>query len=502
MPPSSPHTSESLAGKVARGTIWTVGMRMGIRLIGMVSVIILARILVPADFGIVAQASMIYSFLELVTAFGFESALIQNQKATADDYNTVWTFNVVRGVVNAVVLAVVAYPAAQILREDRLTDVIYFYALASFLRGLANVGTVDFRKEFAFNRDFQFEMWSKVAGFVATISVAWIWQSYWAFVAGVMSTSVTILITSFLMSPFRPRLSLAMWRPLLQFSKWVFGAELLSAVATKLDVFVLSRFSSVANVGVYTVSYEVSMTSSTEIAMPVARALMAGLSRVGDNPEQFRALYLSTIGLVLLVSIPAGVGVSVLAQYVTEVLLGQRWMNAIPLIQVLALFGITRAVIAVSTSAFMSYGRVDLLGKISFVAVVLRVLGVSVGFYLGDVIGMAWGVTIASLAQMLMTLIVQHHVAMLYWRDFFGSTWRVVVAAVIMAGTLKLPIVSAIVVNNGALIALTVEVLLGAAVFAAALATLWRLTGSKPGPEVTMFQYLTARVGRLAAKPL
>jgi lipopolysaccharide exporter len=492
----------SLASKVASGTIWTVGMRMGIRMIGMLSVIIMARLLVPDDFGIVAQASMIYAFVELVTAFGFESALIQNHKATVDHYNTVWTLNVSRGVLNAIALAAVAYPAALILREERLHFVIYFYALASLIRGFANVGTVDFRKQFQFDRDFQFEMWNKVAGFVVSISVAWIWRSYWAFIAGVVSTSVTLLVSSYLMSPFRPRFSLSMWRPLIRFSTWVFTAEMLNAIATKMDVFVLSRFSSVANVGLYTVSFEISQTPSTEVAMPVARALMAGLSRVGDKPDEFRRLYLDTISLVLLVSIPAGVGVSVLANYVTEVALGQKWLGATPLIEILGLFGITRAVIAVSASAFMAYGRVDLMGKVTFVAVVLRIAGVLAGFHYGGLIGLAWGVLFASFGQMLMTLIAQNQAGMLYWSALLRTCWRVVVAAALMAAALKMPGVDAFFAGQQLFVAFVSEVLLGVAVFAAALGTIWRLDGSQPGPETMMFEYIRSRLRTSATKTL
>ena len=365
----------SLGGQVASGTLWTVAMRMSIRMLGVVSVVILARLLVPDDFGIVAQAAMFYSFVELITAFGFESALIQNQTASTAHYNTVWTLNIIRGAANAIALGAIAYPASLFLNEPRLDEVIWFYALASFLKGFANVGTVDFRKHLDFNRDFQFELWIKVCSFVASIAVAVIWRTYWSFVAGVLVGIITTIAASYLMSPFRPRFSLTMWRPLLDFSKWILGAELVGAISTKLDVFLLSRFSTAGNVGIYTVAYEIAGTPSTEIAMPVARALMPGLSKLGNDPVQFRSLYLSTASLVLLVAIPAGVGVTTLAEQITIVALGEKWLAAIPLIEILALYGITRAVFAVSASAFMAFGRVDLLGKLSVSGTLLSCRG-------------------------------------------------------------------------------------------------------------------------------
>ena len=484
----------TLGSKVASGTFWTVAMRMSIRLIGIVSVIILARVLVPADFGIVAQASMFYSFVELITAFGLESALIQNQTASSRHYDTVWTLNVLRGFVNAMALGAIAYPASIFLHEPRLNSVVWYYALASLLQGFTNVGTVDFRKELNFNRDFLFALWSKIAGFVVSIGVALIWRTYWAFVAGVLSSAITTVATSFWMSRYRPRFSLSEWRPLYHFSKWVLGSELLGAISTKLDVFLLSRFSSVDAVGVYTVSYEIAGTPSTEIAMPVARALMPGLSKVGHDKENFRSLYLSTLGLVLLVAIPAGIGVSALAGPITLVVLGAKWAHAIPFIQILALFGVARAVFAVSSPAYISFGRVDLLAKLSFVNVLLNGFGVTVGLLSAGPIGVAWGVLAAATCQTLLTLAMQMRVGILDLRGLAGSCWKVLFAGVAMGLAMSALPLDAAFASCPPFVALPIEVVIGATIFCAIVAALWRAPQTRDGPERVFVQYLGARL--------
>lgn len=500
----SPHRetdeTRTLGSKIASGTFWTVAMRMSTRLIGVISIVILARVLVPADFGIVAQASMFYSFIELITALGLETALIQNQAAVRDHYDTVWTLNVMRGLVNAILLAAVAYPASIYLHEPRLHSVIYFYAMASLVQGFANVGTVDFRKGLDFNRDFLFALWSKLAGFVVSIGVALIWRNYWAFVAGVLSGTSTTVATSYLMSSYRPRFSLSMWRPLFHFSKWVLGAELFGAVSTKLDVFILSRFSSVESVGVYTASYEIAGTPSTEIAMPVARALMPGLSKVGNDPEKFRSLYLSTMGLVLLIAIPAGIGVSVLAAPITHVLLGDKWTDAVALIQILAIFGITRAVFAVSASAYISFGRVDLLAKVSLANLVINCIGITIGVYLGGTNGVALGVLAASFCQLTLTLLVQMRIGILDGIGLIGRSWRVVAAGIVMGTTLTLWHGGLAFTRYPTIVLLFIEVGLGAAVFCTVVALLWRLSPGVHAPERVLVEYISARLARATRK--
>lgn len=487
---------------MASGTLWAVTMRMSVRLIGVVSVLILARLLVPDDFGLVAQAAMFYSFIELITEFGFESALIQNQQASRRHYDTVWTLNILRGATNAIALAAIAYPASIFLNEPRLHSVISFYALASLLKGFTNVGTVDFRKYLNFDRDFRFELWTKVCGFIASIAVALIWRTYWAFVVGVLTGVITTIVTSYLMSPFRPRFSLSMWRPLFHFSKWIFGAELIGAIANKIDVFLLSRFSTVENVGFYTVSYEIGCTPSSEVAMPVARALMPGLSKLSDDPIQFRSLYLDTMGLVLLAAIPAGIGLSMLAEPITNVMLGNKWLSAIPIIEVLALYGITRAIFAMSASGYMAFGRVDLLGKLSVSNALFRIIGVVAGIYFGGMLGVAWGVLASSLCQTLLALAAQDQAGMLDLRSLVARCWRVMTAAITMAYALKLTGLQVSLASYPPAGALVAELLFGVVLFTATLVLLWQFGRPRQGPEFIFFEYVKSRLGHAAPSQL
>ena len=155
----------SIGDRIATGAFWTVGMRLSIRALGVVSVIILARILVPEDFGIVAKAAMIASVLEMIMEFGLDAALIHNRKATSAHYDTVWTIHVIRGSVIALILVALAKPAAVFFHEPVLSVILLFYALSSFINGLHNVGVVDFRKNLEFDRDFRFSLYHKTVEF-------------------------------------------------------------------------------------------------------------------------------------------------------------------------------------------------------------------------------------------------------------------------------------------------------------------------------------------------
>jgi lipopolysaccharide exporter len=481
----------SLGRKIAVGSVWTVTMRFAIRGVGFISLLILARLLVPADFGIVAKAVMLYSILDILTQFGLEAALIRDQKATSSHYNTVWTLHVLRGAVIATILLVLAYPAAVFLREPALSTIIPFYALASVLRGFANVGTVDFRKQLNFDRDFIFVILKKLSAFTTTISIALIWKTYWALVAGVVAGALVELISSFKLSPYRPRFSLSEWRSLFNFSKWIFAHEIAGALSTKLDIFILSRFSSTAIVGTYTVASEIGRTPTTEFAMPIARALMPGLSTISDNKPEFQTLYANVLSLLLLITVPAALGLRFLSGPLTDLILGDAWTEMAPLLALLALLGITRTVPSLSIASFVAFGRVDVLSRLSLLDLALRAALLPIGFFSGGVQGMVLALLATEALRSILSLIAQIHLGMITVPALVSGTWRSIVSASFMYFALSsfdLPHYFGL--SPSSFTALTIQVASGILFYSVCLLGLWQFNGRPFGPEQLILQML------------
>src|SRR5665213_554253 len=123
----------SINQRMASGIVWMVAARLMDRSIGMVSTLILARLLVPGDFGLVAMATAIGGLLDLLGAFSFDLALIQNANAERRHYDTVWTFNAIFGVFCGLALVFLAIPAAMFYHEPRLTRVMYVLSISYFI---------------------------------------------------------------------------------------------------------------------------------------------------------------------------------------------------------------------------------------------------------------------------------------------------------------------------------------------------------------------------------
>ena len=137
----------NIRGRFISGAFWMLGSKLTERVLGLVSTLILARLLLPTDFGLVAMAAPVIALVELLGAFGFDAALIQRTEATRRHYNTAWTLNIIFSILITLCLWLLAPIAANFFHEARLEEIIYWLAINSLLRGFSNIGMVKFRKE-------------------------------------------------------------------------------------------------------------------------------------------------------------------------------------------------------------------------------------------------------------------------------------------------------------------------------------------------------------------
>src|SRR5258708_190625 len=197
--PSPKPSDRSLNRHMLHGSMWMILLRWAIRLTGLVSTIILARLLVPSDFGIVAMAMFVVGLLELLSQSGQRLAIIRHAAPTREDYDTAWTVSVVIGVFIAVAIVALAPVARIYFHEPRVVPVMYWLALRSLLGGFENIGAVEFRRDLQFNRFFIYNVCPKLVSFVVTIALAFAWRNYWALVAGIVSLQLATNVFSYTM---------------------------------------------------------------------------------------------------------------------------------------------------------------------------------------------------------------------------------------------------------------------------------------------------------------
>jgi hypothetical protein len=313
---------------MATGALWMVLAKLAERSLGFISTLILARVLVPHDFGIVAMAMTFVALAEMLGAFGFDATLIQKQTTERAHWDTAWTFDIILGVVVALVLTLGAHPVAAFFKEPALVQVLPVLALGSVALGFQNIGVVAFRAEMRFDREFRFQIAKKLIGFVITVPLAIKLDSYWALVIGQTTGRFVATALSYWVHPYRPRLSLAGAADLFGFSKWLLAINTISYLKERSSDWVIGRLAGPASLGAFNVSYELASLPSTELIAPINRAVFPAYAKLAkESPEALRVEYLSVIAMIMLIAAPAVLGLAAVAPLLVPVMLGPNWSS-------------------------------------------------------------------------------------------------------------------------------------------------------------------------------
>lgn len=481
-----------MSGEIARGAAWMVMFRLLDRSIGVVSTAILARLLIPADFGLVAMAMAIIAVIELATAFGFEIALIQKRDAGREHFDTAWTLNVIIAVLGAVVTVAAASPAASFYGDPRLVPVMLAIALAWMIYGFENIGTVNFRREMDFGAEFRFMAGKRLIAFVVTMTAAWLLQSYWALVIGSMTGRIAGVVLSYVMHPYRPRFALSRTRELFSFSGWVLANNVVGVVLSKVPHFFVGRVFGAQAVGTYTVAAEIAQLAQTELIAPINRAMFPGYSRLVADPEAFRRTCLGATALIMLIVLPVSVGIAVLAGPFIRLLLGTQWGEAVPLIQVLACAGAVQALTSNNVSAYLALGRPHLATATLAARLVVLVAGIALLYGSHGVLGVAYAELWASLISMAVSLPTLFLTVRLSVGQYLRALWRPLLASAIM-GWMVAQLAGTPFAELGAgqaMWELFGGTLLGMVTFPVIVATLWWAAGRPDAVEVDVVKKL------------
>lgn len=337
---TSPHASGE---QIAKGAAWLMGFRLLDKSIGLISTLILVRLLTPSDFGLVAMAMAVVALLELMGAFGFDSALIQRQNTERKHYDTAWTFNIIFSISIAALLAVMAEPAAAFYREPRLEQMLPVLAIGALVNGFENIGTVAFRKELNFRMEFIYLLIKRIAVFVVVVTLAFTLRTFWALIFATIAGKTIAVLISYRLQPYRPRLSLAARGDLFHFSKWLFISNLIQFLHSRSTDFILGRSVGSHGLGIYSLAAEIAAMPSTELIAPLNRAVYPAYAQLSKSHDKLVARFLEVYGLICLLAFPVAVGLFCISDLIVTVLLGPKWLEAVPIIKIVGLCGLVGA---------------------------------------------------------------------------------------------------------------------------------------------------------------
>ncbi len=493
----------SVGKSMAKGAAWMVLMRLVVRGAGLINMVILARLLVPEDFGLIAMAMIIVGAIEIFSEFNFDVVLIKKQTAGRVDYDTAWTLSIIRGLVTGLLLLALAGPAAALFDEPRLVTVTAALVISPVLIGFQNIGIVDFRKSFDFRRDFLFMASAKIIGVAVTIISALMWWNYWALVGGIIGTALWRVGASYAMHPFRPRLSLQSWRELFAFTKWLLAHNILLYFRNRADRLVIGRLLGAGTLGVYTLAFDLANLVTSELMAPIRRALLPGYARLADEATRMRSMFVDVFSLTLWLGAPIPIAIGLLAEPLIGLLLGESWSAAVPVTQLLVFAGFAALLSSGSQPVYLATGRPELQTYIMGLSALLLVPAVVIGVQAKGAIGAAISLVLVQSLVALIDIALVLHLLKLKARTIASVCWRSVVALALMAALIHTLADVWLLEGDAigdALLLLTAGSA-GGLVYLVASLTLWRLFASdRTGPERYVWQALTRSASILLMK--
>jgi len=490
----------NLRQRLATGAGWTLSIRALERVIGFISTLILARLLAPQDFGVVAMGTAIQEILTAVTAFGFTQGLIRLRRRDRSAYATAFTLHIVIGTVIATALLLSIPLALRWYGDPRVTTVLVVLALISFTAGLRNPGMVRYERSLKFRPFFIVALARKLTSFGVGAVCALAWGDYRALLAGMLLGQIVETLTTWRLTRFRPYLTLARARELLGFSTWWLGSRAATVASRRMQNPLIGQRMGAEPLGQYSVALDLATMVPAEIVAPVMRAMYPGYMLMKDEPGRVRSAFVRVWGIVALLTVPAAAGMAVLATPITDVVLGARWLPAAELIPLLAIIGAQQALIGCYWPPLLALVGPRTLFRLSMLELAISVPLFAVALWQLDLR--------AAIAAWIAALCLQLVVGMRMllrrvggsWKPVLATLWRPLAATLVMIVTLRAAS-GFIPVTVGPwpvrLAALLCVIGVGLLTYVATVCALWFVTGKPPvAAEAELLSLLKARIGR------
>lgn len=425
-----------LAGKVASGALWLVGARLATRLLDLVAMLVVARFLVPADFGLFSLAASVLLILNAVTDLSLANALVRMRDPQPAAYNTAFTLNALRGLVLTLLMGAAAWPFAALYGDPRLAPVLLALAPVPLVRGLASPRMAHLQRDLQFRPAFALEATGKLAAFVASVSVALLTRSYWALVAGMIAAPLIASALSYRFAPYRPVFGLENWRAVFAFSGWLTLSNAVNTLNWQADRFLIGGGLGTGVLGQYTVGSELASLPTNAPVMPIMQALYAGFAKLADNRPRLRAAYLSSQCAVIALALPIAITVAVFARPIIHAAIGPQWAASAFVVQVLAPVFALQMLTAPAQSIAMIAGQTRAVFRRDLVSLAVRVPLIVLGMHLAGLSGVVWARVASGAFIVLLNLMLMKRVLGVSIAEQVAAPWRSYISGLALAGSL------------------------------------------------------------------
>lgn len=434
---STEHLRADLKGRSVRGGAVTMAAQALKFVMQTGSIMILARLLAPQDFGLIAMVTVVTGFAAMFKDAGLSMATVQRAEINHKQVSTLFWINVTLSIILTLVVAGLAVPVAWFYGEPRLAWITVTVAGTFVFAGLTIQHQALLRRQLRFIALAAIDIVSLAAGIAVAIISASYGAGYWALVAMLVTTAIANAVLVWLLCGWRPGLPARRTgvRPMLAFGGNLTGSNVLAYARRNLDKVLIGAVSGAGPLGFYSKAYQLLMLPIQQVNSPVSQVAYPTLSRLQDDPDRYRNYYSKAMALMVVFTMPIVAFAFVDAGKLVLIVLGQQWAESVPIFRALGPAAFVGTLNVAGAWVLVSLGRSDRLLRLNIVSTIVVIIAFAIGLRWGP-IGVAMAYSVATCAVRIPELTYAFHGTHISLRDLGLAIWRPAVASILAAAML------------------------------------------------------------------
>lgn len=395
--------SESLKSKAVHGAKWSFIDNIANLGVTFLVGLVLARLLTPAEYGIIAMIAIFIAISTSIIDSGFSNALIRKVRIERIDYNTVFYFNLVVSITLYIILYAAAPSISVFFKESVLEDVLRVLGWVLVINAFGIIPRTILVRNIDFKTQTKVSVISSVVSGVVGISMAILGWGVWSLVWQQLSRQFLNSLFLWLFCKWIPvwEFSLKSFREMFNFGYKLLLSGLIDTIYKNIYYIIIGRFYSSAQLGQYTRAEQFNSIFSSNLTSVVQRVSYPVLSSIQEEPERLREAYRRVIKVTMLVTFACMLGLAAVAKPLIILLIGVKWMPAVTFLQIICFSGMLYPLHAINLNILQVKGRSDLFLKLEIIKKIIAVVPIIVGIFYG-IESMLWGsVSISIIAYFL-----------------------------------------------------------------------------------------------------
>lgn len=424
---------QKLAKSTLKGTLWNYTSFAVSKGLTFISTLILARILAPDDFGLLSMGLIAINYLDALNEMGVGSALIYQQGDLQKKSNIAFTISLS---VNALLTLAAFFSApaiAAFFNEPRISPIVQVLSFTFVLSSIGSIHSVHLKKELDFRKVFIPEIGKTFAKGGISILCALLGWGVWSLVVGQVSGILVSNVLYWVVVPYRPRLA---WdrkeaKGLLGYGSQIILVDVFGMFLQNIDYLIIGKRMESIQLGFYTMAFRIPELVIINICVVVSRALFPAFSRIQNDLEALRKGYLTTLRYISLITIPLGLGLTLLSREFILMFYTDKWAASIPVMQLLCLYAVVYSLGFNAGDIYKATGKPWILNTLSVVKLLIAVpaLWIAAGT---SIYAVAAAQLIINIFITLLELLVVAWIVKIKAGDMLNALWPAVLSGLIM----------------------------------------------------------------------